>query len=158
MKPAFENIHPGKIRPPAGRISRLVNSIDFDYDSTDRGNPLTAELERDPAAIAGDGLERLMRWLWQSSDMKGSFIRFVAMSAAMRPELLDNQSYNDIAKKLNVTRATISSFAVQFQKKFGVHFRRSKRAGSSVKYAAARFYNRDSRVFTKGSRKFLNRK
>ena len=109
--------------------------VDFPYEEVDRGNPLAAELEKNETA--GDALHDLFLWCWSTPSFKFSFVRFVAISAVMRPDLLDDLSYEQLAKKLNCTKALISYNAKQFQKEFGVHFRRSRRLDGCEKMSAA---------------------
>lgn len=132
------------------------HSVGFDFgeiDRHERGGPLTAELECDAVTVASEGLEKLLFWIWENGNFKSSFIKFVAMSAAMRPELLDDQSYLDLAKKLDCTKALMSYNVCQFQKLFGVHFRRSRTETQCKNFKAAQL----KRV-SFGNKKFLGSK
>lgn len=120
------------------------NAEDFDYDAVElrgeRGNPQLG-FDEPPSAIeiASDGLSELLNWVWQTKDFKTAFVKFVAMSAVMRPELLDDQSYLQLAKKINCTKSLISHNVKTFEAEFGLHFRRSRRAGGCEVMSAARF-------------------
>ena len=113
----------------------------LDGDRMERGNPLADETERPTNyAHAGDALELLLLWIWSKPDFDVAFNRFVSMSAVMRPELLDNMSYVQLAAKLGVTKACISKNALDFSRAFGLRFRRSHAGASkNVLMQAARF-------------------
>jgi hypothetical protein len=130
----FSGSHPWDCN--AGDIGHSVN---FDFDAID-GHGVKSE-DWDSIKEASDGLQKLLLWIWESRDFKNSFIRFVAMSAAMRPGLLDDRSYAQIAKKIKCTKSFISYDVKLFERKFGLHFRRSRRAESSEAFRAARFKN-----------------
>jgi hypothetical protein len=111
--------------------------VDFDYEAIDRGNPITAELERNPDDIHGmsEAFDKILFWCWSGNGgkrrkSKASFARFVALTAAMRPDIFGNMSYKQIGKELRVTKAWMSRLALEFQDEFGVHFRRSRVEGS----------------------------
>lgn len=137
-------------------------SIEFDLSALnsermgfERGNPLQAELERDTTEIASDGLEAMLLWIWSNRNMKYAFVKFVAISALMRPELLDSQSYAELGKKLSVSTDCISRNALEFQERFGVHFSRRQglSAGREKKLQAARL----SGFKNRGNAKFLRK-
>ena len=103
---------------------------EFDYDAVDRGNPLTAELERsDSAALASQSLLTMLQWVWGTKPAKlesrAAFLKFVAMSAVVRPDILQNKSYEEIADLCGCSKANIALHAKNFQREFGVVFRRS---------------------------------
>jgi hypothetical protein len=113
--------------------------VDFDYGAVDRGNPLTAEIEgghsADQIKDLASAMSRILQWCWvngynNNRPNKSSYIHFVAMTAALRPDLVGDSSYQKLGKDLGVTRAWMSRLALQFQDEFGCHFRRSRRQGS----------------------------
>ena len=124
-----------------------INSVDFPFADLDPSNT-----NQDGISVASESLEKLLQWIWKSEDLKFAFIRFISMSAAMHPELLNDQTYQELAKKLNCTRSLISRNVVDFQDTFGVHFRRSKKESSRKSYQAASFKNQK-----RGNHKFLKK-
>lgn len=123
-EPAFVN---GHIEP----------SVDFDYEAVDRGNPLAAELERSAEEVRtlAEAFDKILFWCWSGNNGKrrssrASYARFVAMTAAMRPDIFGDMSYKQIGKEIRVTKAWMSRLALEFQDLFGVHFRRSRVEGA----------------------------
>ena len=119
--------------------SRYTDSVPFDYDAADRGNPLISEIEgghsADQIKDLASALSRILQWCWMNGynnnrPNKSSYVHFVAMTAALRPDLVGDSSYQKLGKDLGVTRAWMSRLALQFQDEFGCHFRRSRRQGS----------------------------
>ena len=91
--------------------------------------------ERDEKFLTlGEGLGRIMDWCFfgnKKEHSKGpraqtAMIRFVAMAAVLRPELLGNMSYAQIGKKLHRNNRTISQYAIEFQSRFKIHSRRNR--------------------------------
>jgi hypothetical protein len=128
--------------------------VDFDYGAVDRGNPLTAEIESghsaDQIKDLASAMSRIIQWCWVNgygnvrSD-KLSFAHWLAFTAALRPDILGDASYQKLGKHLGVTRAWISKLAIQFQKDFGIHFRRSRRAGSQATFSQITKQNHETR-------------
>lgn len=116
-----------------GHVEQVV---DFDYDAIDRGNPLRAELEKSEEHFAslGDALAELLDFIWRDPrgyrrEMQTVMRYFTALSAIINPSLLDDATYSQLGSELGCTRACISKLALQISDKWGLHFRRSKRAG-----------------------------
>lgn len=117
-------------------------TVGFPFDEIDRGNPLAAELEREEIGDMAEAFDRILFWCWSCGkarrDCKASFIRFVALTAALRPDIFNNASYKQIGADLKVSKAWMSKLAVEFQDEFGVHFRRSRREGARETFRNAR--------------------
>ena len=81
-----------------------------------------------------EGLSRIMDWCFYGNEKdrtrgpraQTAMLRFVAMAAVLRPELLGNMSYAQIGKKLHRNNRTISQYAIEFQSKFKIHSRRNR--------------------------------
>src|ERR1022692_1150070 len=115
-----------------GRENGADGVVEFDYGFVEREMP-------DSKSLAADALRDIWAWFWEQPNFKVAFLKFVAVTGVMRPELLDSESYAQIGKKLNCSRSNISRLAIKFQDAHGVHYRRSKRDGAREKYSAARF-------------------
>ena len=121
-----------------GETVYKFGSVDFDYDAVDRGNPLMAAIEdapEDGVKTLAVAFDRILRWCWKTQmdrcrQKRASFFRFMALTAAMRPDLMDNASYAKLGKEYGVTKSLLSKLAVEFQSEFGVHFRRSMKVGA----------------------------
>jgi len=116
-----------------GNSSHLEPTVNFDYDAIDRGNPLAAELSeascRDKAEVGAELLSGVLIWIWRSDlklkNPRSAFRRFVVISALMRPGLLGSKSYSEIGKQLGCTKQALSAIAKEFERDFGLRFRRS---------------------------------
>jgi hypothetical protein len=81
-----------------------------------------------------EGLSRILGWCFygnKEKPVKGArpqtaMLRFIAMAAVLRPELLANMSYAQVGKKFHRNSRTISKYAVQFQSKFKIYSRRNR--------------------------------
>ena len=100
-----------------------------------------------------EGLSRIMDWCFFGNEKEHSkgpraqtaMIRFVAMAAVLRPELLGNMSYAQIGKKLHRNNRTISQYAIEFQSRFKIHSRRNR-----TKAARKQFLDRHFEKFHEG--------
>jgi hypothetical protein len=126
----------------------LVGSVEFPHDEIfDRldGTPPPAA---PPTEMAGDGLREILAWSWSSpsgktTDIHGAFVKFLALSATMRPELFDGQTYKELGEQVGCTRANISKAAVRFAEHFGgLHFRRQHNGRDNMRAARVRSYQK----------------
>lgn len=53
--------------------------------------------------------------------------RFVVITALVKPEIFNHDSYDKIAEKLGTTKALLSFYAKEFQAEVGLKFQRSKK-------------------------------
>lgn len=95
--------------------------------------------------LAGDGLLSIMQWAWRGptnrpANMHAAFVKFLALSATMRPEIFDGQTYKQLGSRVGVTRADISKAAVNFTRQFGLHFRRQHNGISNMRAARIHSY------------------
>lgn len=118
-------------------------TTEFDYDAVDRGNPLVAAIEEaSPIPDRADTLREVFAHIFEQGfstrrEVRIAFTKFVSMVAALRPELLDNQSYQTIGRLLGLTKAAVSNAALQFSDRFGIHVRRSRRESTRATFAQA---------------------
>ena len=101
-------------------------------------------LTDDQIPVLADALARILHWCWHNKSERLLAIpqamhRFTAMCAVIRPDLLNDMSYQQIAAKLGVTKACLSKNAIQFQDNFQLHFRRSRRHETRAIFAKAQF-------------------
>jgi hypothetical protein len=54
--------------------------------------------------------------------------RFVAITALVKPDVFNGDSYELIAGRLGITKQLLSNYAKEFQEEFGLKFQRSHRA------------------------------
>lgn len=122
---------PGEVHP----------TVNFDYDEIDRGNPLVAELtEADGPETFADALREILNWVWNDGRLvtrtSSAVLRFAAMSAALNPRLLNDESYSQIGARFGVTKAAVSKAALLFSDEFGLHMSRSRQESLRAKLSA----------------------
>ena len=80
--------------------------------------------------------EEVLFWCWNYRGADGQFKlrrfpaaqnRFVALTALVKPDFFDGMSYDEIGNRIGVTKQNLSNMARDFQKEFGLKFRRSHR-------------------------------
>ena len=96
--------------------SRYTDSVPFDYDAADRGNPLISEIEgghsADQIKDLASALSRILQWCWMNGynnnrPNKSSYVHFVAMTAALRPDLVGDSSYQKLGKDLGNEKSMV---------------------------------------------------
>lgn len=122
---------------------------EFNFDEIDR---LLADAKvafDEPTPDLADAFAEILDWCWQGPKNKNRHVRsaslkFATMSALLRPELAGNKSYKEIAAEFGVTKQRLSAIAQEFQERFGIHFRRSRREGAceSMRQSRLKFYRR----------------
>jgi len=118
-------------------------AADFDWRALD-GEVLRTHGPRKPdLGLAADGLTRMLQWCWPPRrsvrvGLRVGFRRFVAVSMTLRPELLDNCTFAQVAREVGVTKAALSKHSVDFEREFGLQFRRGRSATARAHMRAAR--------------------
>lgn len=132
---------------------KFIGTTDFPrdeiFDRLDGVSPPAAAPARPEAmTLAGDALGELLTWVWRSpthktTDIHGAFVKFLALSSTMRPELFDGQTYKELGEQVGCTRANISKAAVRFAEHFGgLHFRRQHNGRDNMRAARVRSYQK----------------
>lgn len=99
----------------------------FDFSEIDSALGAIEDAPEDARAQAAELVRQLFAWIWSGrAPVHAAMVRFAALSAGLRPELLDHKSYREIGAQLNCTRQNLSKAAVQFQEAFRMKFARSR--------------------------------
>jgi hypothetical protein len=106
---------------------------DLDKDTAEFFANASPDVQRESAMALG----LILAWVWQSG-FETAQRKFAAMTAGLRPDLLDDASYAEIAAKLGCVKATISKAAMSFQERFNMKFSRSRQDETRRKMADAR--------------------
>jgi hypothetical protein len=90
--------------------------------------------------MATEGFSIFLGWVWllpngKARKPESAKLRFLAATATLRPAIFENQSFNQIAKGMGLTRAALSKLSVEFADAFSMHFRCQKRSSARAKYA-----------------------
>lgn len=97
--------------------------VEFDHDAIDAGNGQKATDANADAAVA---LAKILVWAWSGRfNVKFALVRFVALTAGLRPDLLRNRPLREIAGDLGVVEARLCRMVGYAQKEFGVKFSRT---------------------------------
>jgi hypothetical protein len=116
---------------------------EFDYEQVFRNlDGQCKRAGRDKFHELGELFRQNLNWIFlapcgRRRTMRTAFIHFTCLAAALHPELFANLSYQKIGLELGVTKACLSKFTVQMQKRFGIQFSRSRSALGRAHMAAA---------------------
>jgi hypothetical protein len=127
----------------------VIGTVEFPHDEVfdrlDGTSPPESTPEHPEAmTLAADGLREVLTWAWSSPtgktvDVRASFIKWLAISATMRPELFDSMTYKQLGERAGCTRANLSKAAIRFTERFGgLQFRRQRNASGRAGMRAAR--------------------
>jgi len=118
---------------------QVESTVDFDYDQI-RFNGDTREFfdnaSNDVRVEAATALGLILEWVWQSG-FESAQRKFAILSAGLRPELLNDESLEQIATRLGCGKAALSKAGLLFQKTFGVKFSRTRSAEARQHMAAS---------------------
>jgi hypothetical protein len=131
---SFQVSHGGWLRGPRAKTletpfafkdvvwadGELQQITDFDFDQVDE---LLGEIRRSPAdskQVAAELFGKIMAWCWSGNGLsfRKATIRFTTLTAALKPELVAALSYEQIGRRLNLTKAAISKTAKLFERAF----------------------------------------
>ena len=88
--------------------------------------------ERDEKILDfAEALNQILQWCFTGGKQRVGrqtvCNRFVSMCAVLRPDLVGNKNYRQIGKMFRIRKSIISRYALDFQDRFGVQFRRSQK-------------------------------
>ena len=128
-----------------------------DYRSSE-GYVSPEDYERlDKIKAMSETLEEIMFWCWNVRGANGKYKlrkfnsaqnHFVAFTALVRPDFFDGMSYEEIGKKIKISKQRLSIMAKSFQKEFGVKFRRSHNETDKHSAAAKASWQSEARPKT----------
>ena len=147
-------------REPYEQILQEVNHTapevhgitEFDYDEVDRLLSDIEETEPDDLEKIAEMFGMMLRFLWPANlSIRAAAIRFITLTAGIRPDLVDGKTYLEIAKQFGVTKASISKSALKIQDSLGIKFRNSRNISDREQMRAAQH-----KIYQSGSRKPKN--
>jgi hypothetical protein len=106
-----------------GAISQITH---FDFDDVDRALGLIESTPADARAEAAELVAQLMIWIWGSGAVKTALVRMTAMTAGLRPGLLQDKTYKALGQELGVSKQTLSKTALRFSAAFDTKLARSR--------------------------------
>jgi hypothetical protein len=100
-----------------------------------------AELIEIATVRAAALVSQMIHFCWMTGgkmrDARPALIRFCAMCMLLNPGLFGKMSYEEMGKKLRVTKQALSKVATEFQSETRLHFRRSRRSQSTESFRKA---------------------
>jgi hypothetical protein len=89
---------------------------------------------------AAEGLHEILHWAWRKGNSQrrsplAAFRSWLALSAVVDPTLFDTKSFRQLGQEFGCTRALLSKKAVDFSKRFGLHFRRQHNGQANMQKA-----------------------
>lgn len=115
--------------------------VDFNFDGIDE---TLGFIKNSPESVrneTGQLASKLFGWCFSSTGrnrLKTAALRFAAIVAGIRPDLLDNCSQGELAKQLGLTKAAFSKTSLKFQSQFDIKFHRSRSIAARSNMADAR--------------------
>jgi hypothetical protein len=94
------------------------------------GPSLDCELDSAPSADGAEALAHLLRWFWSAEGddwhrVKSACVKFVALTASLRPDLTRNMNFRDLGICLGVSRQRLSKASLEFSDLYGIKWGRS---------------------------------
>jgi len=101
-------------------------------------------------------LDEILFWCWNVKvgekyrlrKFKSAQNCFVAMTALVKPELLEGKTYEEIGSCIGIGKARMSAMARDFQVQFGLTFNRGIRDGAAHSAAAKKSWQNPGRIKT----------
>ncbi len=127
-----------------------IQTTDFPMDAVvDR---LTVRLRRPRRQLNSPGKSCTQYFAGRGAAAKTSagthvaaFRKFLALSAALRPELFDGRTLEQIGRDAGCTKANLSKAALQFTTQFGLKFRRQHSGRDNMRRARVLSYQKQKR-------------
>jgi hypothetical protein len=118
---------------------QFVGTENFDFDAVDEALGFIAEAPPSAREQAAELLRRLLTWCFNHrGSLRSALIRFTAISAGLRPDLLENRSGRELASALGVTKQAFAHASLKFSDAFGIKFARSRSKEDREHMRAAR--------------------
>jgi hypothetical protein len=118
---------------------QYVGTTDFPFDEIDQALGFVHESPPAAREQAAELFRTLATWCFSGSkSLRASMVKFVAIAAGIRPDLLDNRSLRELASELGCTKQNLAHQAVKFSDAWGTKFARSRSKEGRQRMAAAR--------------------
>ena len=116
---------------------------DFPFDEIERRETeqlfgFVKDAPEDVRQLAAELWGQTLAWMWTQAGIKSATIKLVALTAGLRPDLLGDRAYLQLANEMGVTKAAIPAQSIRFQTIFGVKVARSRSEEGRANMRAAR--------------------
>jgi hypothetical protein len=104
-----------------------IQTVDFDFEAVDEALGFVRKARPTARQEAGELFRELANWCFGGKrSVRGALVKFVAICAGLRPELLDDRNGKDLAKEIGCTKQALSHQAVRFENAFQIKFARAR--------------------------------
>jgi hypothetical protein len=124
-----------------------VAVVDFDYDQIQLDSPTReffGQASQDVRDDVATAFGMVLEWCWHRGFVSAQR-KFAVVTAGLRPDLVDNESWEQIGERLGCGKAAISKQAQNFQNTFGLKFSRTRSEDARRHMAASMRGNRNHR-------------
>lgn len=107
----------------------IVGRVEFPFDDIDAALGVVEAAAPDSRQEAAHVLRELVTWCFQTHARHGlrtATVRFTAITAGLRPDILSDRTLEDLAVEVGCTKANLSKACLKFADAFGVKFARSR--------------------------------
>lgn len=117
----------------------LIGTTDFDFGAVDEALGFIHRSPPEAREQAAELFRQLAAWCFRGNrPLRASLVRFVAIVAGLRPDLLGNRSGRDLAAELGCTKQNLSHQSAKFSDVFGIQFARCRSKEARAHMARAR--------------------
>lgn len=104
-----------------------TESVGFPFEEVFERLDGPAPKQREPlSAEAAAALGEVFRWACEATTLQAVALRFLVLTAGVRPDLLGNRTLKEIGEAFNVTKQNVSHTLTLAQSHFGIVFARSQ--------------------------------
>jgi hypothetical protein len=123
---------------PNGR-TEFIAAVDFDYGKVDEALGFIRDASPDARAEAAEILGKVIAYCFgPTGRLRQACVRFVVLAAGLRPDLLQDRTYEQLGRELGVTKQSVSKCAIRVSKAFGIQFARGRLPEARQHMAEAR--------------------
>src|SRR5690606_11070086 len=103
-----------------------VEVVHFDFEAIDQALGTIENASADARTEAAELLSALLVWVFPPGiKVRGALVRFAAMTAGLRPDLMEG-TYQSLASECHCSKQAVSKAAMRFQGAFNFKFGRSR--------------------------------
>jgi len=107
-----------------------IQTTDFNFDDVDKALGLIKETPPDAKQVAAELFSKILNWCFaaRGQSLKAAAGKFAVVAAGLRPDLVNDLTFEQIGAQLDITKQAVSKNAVLFQQAFGFTFARCRSA------------------------------
>jgi hypothetical protein len=119
--------------------NHAVCVTNFDFDAVDEALGFIHQAPPPVREQAAELFRALASWCFRGNrPLRCGMVKFVAIVAGLRPEILQDRSGQDLSTELGITKQALTHQSLRFADAWGFHFARSRSKEGRERMAAAR--------------------